>query len=300
MKKSSLFLSAALCSSAVLPQVSRAQQVAIAGAAPVSRPAASLSEDDLRNLGQGIAFPYELLDRVLAANVNKEGAVFYAKIKNNNDLETFVRAVAIADLTKFPQWMVPPDPADPTAKEKPDQTPELAFWINAYNGLFIKAIADAYPINSPGQISGLDSAKTRVVAGKNYSFAELRKKIASIDARALFALPDGTNSGPRAASSVYRYVGLSSRINDAIRAFINDVTRVQPPQRLQSTVQVSPWLMEVDGFLKPQASRRKWEGIRTILGSYTTRDGDQRYFNSGDYQINFMLPDRSLNEQLSR
>ena len=298
MKKSLFFAAALLCGA--LPSVSRAQQIELPAPTAASKPAASLSEAELRALGEGIAFPYELLDKVLAANVNKEGAVFYSKVKGNNDLATFVRAVAIADLTKFPQWTIPADPADPKSKEQPDQTPEMAFWINAYNGLFLKTLADAYPISSPLQIKDLDTAKTRVVAGKSYSFAELRRKIAGIDPRALFSLPDGTNSGPRAAPAVVRYVGLSNRLNDAITAFVNDFSRVEAPQRLQKTVMVSPWLAEVDAFLKPQTTRRKWEGIRSILAAYTTRNGDQRYFSAGDYQVEFMLPNRSLNEQLSR
>jgi len=76
--------------------------------------------------------------------------------------------VHIADL--------PPDenhPLDPP-KVLDDQRPLTAFWVNAYNALFLKAIVDAYPIGSVNDIKDLDTAKTRVVAGKPYSFAEMR------------------------------------------------------------------------------------------------------------------------------
>ena len=295
MKKSP-FLIAALLGGALLPAVSNAQVVT--PAAPAA--AAALSEADLRALGEGIAFPYEKLDAVLRANVDKEGAVFYAKVRNNNDLDTFVRAVAIADLTKFPEWMLPADPENPKSKATPDRTPQLTFYINAYNGLFLKALADAYPVGSPLQIEGLDTAKTRVVAGKTYSFAELRALIAEMDPRALFALPDGTNSGPRAASGVYRYFGLGEQLNAAISSFVNDLTRVKPPVRLANTVEVSSFLATVDPYFAPQTGRRKWNGIRKVLTGYAKRKSDQSYFSTGDYQVNFSLPDRSINEQLSR
>ncbi|PQV64958.1 Protein of unknown function, DUF547 [Abditibacterium utsteinense] len=298
MKKIPFLVAAILGCGAVAP-IAWAQEFVVP-AKPPAKPAASLSETELRGLGEGIAFPYEKLERALAPNVNVEGAVFYAKLKGNNDLETFVRAVAIADMTRFPKWMNPPDPQDPKSTASLDRTPELTFLINAYNGLFFKAIADAYPVNSPAQIKGLDSAKTRRVAGKDVSFAELRRQIATIDPRALFALPDGTNAGPRASSKVYSYLGLGAQLNQAANAYVNDLSRVKSPLRLQNMVEVSPWLATVDEYFAPKTAKRKWNGVRNVLSSYTKRDSDQRYFAAGDYQINFSLENGSVNEQLSR
>ncbi|RYG70866.1 DUF547 domain-containing protein [bacterium] len=294
MKKHQMFV-AALLSSALLPQISQAQ--VMAPAAPV---AANMSEADIKALGEGIAFPYEKLDSVLRETVDKEGNVFYSKIKGRNDLETFVRAVAIADLTKFPKWMVPSDPKDPKSKEKPDQFPELAFYINAYNGLFLKAVGDEYPIRSLGDIKGLDTEKTRVVAGQSYSFADLRRKIAEIDPRALFCLPDGTNAGPRASSGVFRYTGLDQQLNAAISSFVNDVTRVTPPVRLENKVSVSPWMQTVDEYFGTKGGRSKWNGIKSLLVSYTTRNSDQGYLSAGDYQVAFLPADKSVNEARTR
>ncbi len=297
MKKPLLFAALSL---AALPALHPARAQEIVTAVPVAPRAAAMTDEQLHGLGEGIAFPYELLERALAPNIDKNGAVFYNKLKGNNDLETFVRAVAVADLTRFPKWMNPPDPNVANSTATPDRTPELTFYINAYNGLFFKAIADAYPINSPGQIKGLMTAKTRRVAGKDTSFAELRKEIAGIDPRALFALPDGTNNGPRATSVAYSYSSLGGQLNRAVQNYVNDLSRVEAPIRLQNTVQVSPWLLSVDEFFAPKGGRNKNNGIRNILATYTARDSDQRYFAAGDYQIKFGLGDASINEQLSR
>lgn len=293
MKKQQLLV-AVLLASALLPQASQAQIIGKA-----TPPAATLTETDLRALGEGIAFPYELLDNALKDNVDKEGKISYGKIKGSNDLETFVRAVAIADLSKFPKWMIPADPNDPKSVEEPDRTPELTFYINAYNALFLKAITDGYPVGSPTEIKNLDTAKTRTVAGKAYSFADLRKVIAELDPRALFALPDGTNGGPRAAGTAYRYTNLNAQLNGAVNSYINDITRVAPPVRLQNTVMVSPWLQSVDEWFVGKGRRSKWNGIKNVLMGYTTRNSDQRYFAAGDYQVVFMRPDNSINEALS-
>jgi hypothetical protein len=294
MKKQQLIV-AALLSSALMPHIAQAQLTK-----PAAPAAATMSEADLRALGEGIAFPYEKLDGALRDNVDKEGNVFYSKIKGRNDLETFVRAVAIADMNKFPKWTIPADPKDPKSKDELDRTPELTFYINAYNGLYLKAIADAYPVNSPGEIKNLDTEKSRVVAGQSYSFADLRRKIAEIDPRALFALPDGTKMGPRPSTGAYRYSGLDAQLNDAVSSYVNDITRVAVPVRLQNIVAVSPWLQSVDEWFGGKSNRSKWNGIKTLLMGYTTRNSDQRYFAAGDYQVVFMQPDGSINEALSR
>lgn len=262
--------------------------------------AATYSDEELRALGEGIAFPYEKLERALIPYVNKDGAVAYAKLKGNNDLETFVRAVAIADRDKFPKWMNPADPKDPKSVATPDRTPELTFLINAYNGLFFKTLADAYPINTPGQIKGLYTAKTHRLAGKDVSFDDLRREIAALDPRALFALPDGTNNGPRATSAAYTYFGLSNQLDRAAQAFVNDQSRVQAPIRLQNTVEVSPWLAGINEFFAPKGGRVKNKGIQNVLTRFTSRDSDQRYFATGDYQVRFALGDASINEQTTR
>ena len=262
--------------------------------------AASLSDDELRALGEGIAFPYEKLERALAPNINKEGAVSYARLKGNNDLEIFVRAVGIANMDRFPKWMNPADPQDPKSVPTLDRTPELTFLINAYNGLFFKTVADAYPVNTPAQIKGLYTAKTHLVAGKMMSLGELREQIGRIDPRALFALNDGTNNGPRATSAAYTYFNLSGQLTRAAQVFVNDLSRVKEPIRLQNTVEVSPWLASVDEFFAPKSGRRKFNGIRNVLATYTTRDSDRRYFTAGDYEIRFAPGDASINELLSR
>ena len=172
----------------------------------------------------------------------------------------FVRAVAIADMTKFPNFMNAADPQDPKSVPTPDQTPQLTFLINAYNGLFYKAIADAYPINTPGQIKNLYGAQRRAaLREKSVSFEDLRRQIGGIDPRALFALTDGTKDGPRASSAVYSYFNLSGELNRAAQDYVNDLSKVKEPVRLQNMVEVTPWIASVDEFFAPRGGRSKLE-----------------------------------------
>lgn len=268
------------------------------------KPAAELTEKEIIAAGQGVVFPYDLLETVLGKTVSPEGEVQYSKVKGDNDLAIFARAVALADLSQFPTWTLPVDPTKPKEPPAKDRRPELAFWINAYNGLFLKALADAYPVNSPAEIPGLDTAKTRVVAGKSYSFEELRRKIATeFDPVALFALQTGTRMGPRVQPRAIRYSGLQETLEELAYFYVMDSTLVGPFSvgTASGEVEVSPWLQSVDEFFKPKVSRNKWEGIRNILRRFT-KTGPSRnfYLNNRDFEVKFMPSAPRINEVLSR
>lgn len=269
-------------------------------ASAIKKPAAQLSPAEIKNLGQGISFPYDLLENVLKRFVDAKGNVAYARAKGDNDLEIYVRAVALAELgaEKFPVFQSLVDEEKPEKGTKPDDSAELAFWINAYNALRIKAIADAYPVNSLTQIKGLETDKTRVVGGQSYSFAELRAKIGAFDGRALFVLMSGDGSGPSAPQLAARYLGLGKQMNIATRAFVNDPTRVEPLNRLANKVVVSPYLQEVDAFFKAPTARRKWDGVRDVLAGYTT-GANKNALRTGDANVEFLRPNAKVNEQLN-
>lgn len=263
----------------------------------VLKSADSYSDDEVRALGQSIAFPYSLLDSVLDRFVTDKGDVVYLLLKNSNELALYERALALANTDNFPVFTF----KDEKGGEVVDRNAELAFWVNAYNALFLKAVAEKFPVDSVGDISGLDEAKTRNIGGKNYSFAELRTKIAKIDPRALFLLLDGTNSGPRAPQRAARFAGLGAQMNEAVKAFVDDQTRVGSPNRDQNEVAVSPWLEGVDQYFKSGARKsRKHEGIRNILAGYTSNSADRRYFGAGEYQIRFLPANRKINAAIAR
>lgn len=262
--------------------------------------AANYTDDQLRAMGTGVAFPYELLDVVLRRYVSSKGEMYFLKAKGDNDLDTFARAVAIADLGQFPVFTTPKDRDDPNKGTYQDSSAELTFWINAYNGLRLKAIADLYPVSSLSQLKDFDTAKTQTVAGKKYSFVELRDKIGKMDPRALFAITSGTEDGPSIPISVFRFSRLSEQLDLAAKSFINDPNKVTTPDRLANKVQVSPYLKEVDPYFAAKSSRRKFEGVRQVLGTYSASSVSRNYFVTGEYTINFTLNNDKLNEQLGQ
>jgi len=257
------------------------------------------TDEQVKSLGQGPAFPYTLLETALSGDdkdpaVNEKGAVNYNKLQLNQDLALFNRAVGLADLTQFPVFK----DKDEDGKVVIDNKSELAFWINAYNGLFLKAIATAYPVKQISQIKDLQTAK-RLVGGKTYTFPEMRDKIAALDARAMFTLVDGTIYGPRVPKSAYRYFGLGTQMNNAIRGFITDPIRVPVPNRLDKTVFVSPWMETIDSYYKKGATKTKYSGVRNILTAYATSSALRNYYGSGDYEVRFFPPNDTINDTLN-
>lgn len=285
---------------ALAPAVARADETAI----PNLPQSAPLTDAQVQALGQGIVFPYDLLESTLGKCVTASGQVDYGRAKGDINLATFVRAVGLADLSQFPTFPVPADPAVPNSKPTIDRTAELAFWINAYNGLFLKAVCDAYPIDTIGDIKDHDSAQTRIVAGKSYSFAQLRAIIAAMDPRALFALSNGTKDGPAEQQFAFRFANLNTRLLASAAAYINNNAHVSQPDRDANTVHVSPWLATVDPYFKKPSRHDKWSGIRQVLMTYTaggktgTFRGDtaaRNYFLTAEYEILFLPSNNALN-----
>jgi len=264
-----------------------------------TKKAADYSDAELRAMGSSVAFPYELLDGFLHRYVDKKGNVYYLKAKGDNDLDTFVRAVAVADVSNFPVFSNPIDPKDPAKGVKADNSAQLTFYINAYNGLRLKTISDLYPRVSGSDLDQLDKTKNLTIGGRQTSFFELREKIGKMDPRALFALMSGAQDGPTAPFTVYRFSGLNQQLNAAVKGFVNDPTKVSAPDRLANRVEVSPFLAEVDPFFKPSGSRRKNAGVREVLSTYTSSSAARGYYTTSEYSVNFSQGNSKLNDHLS-
>ncbi len=108
------------------------------------------------------SFDYSDYAAVLKEHVDDNGLVTYSKLnKNPEKLEAYLKALGTLTHHEFNTW---------------NKNEKLAFWINAYNGLTLKAIIDHYPIkssfiksfyypkNSIRQISGVwDKLKFKVM-----------------------------------------------------------------------------------------------------------------------------------------
>jgi hypothetical protein len=253
---------------------------------------------DPKDYPQGILFPYSLLDAAYAGNIDRSGNVNYSALKDNKSLQLFLKAIQYADLSAFPVFDVysTDEKTGRQTKVSKDRTAELVFWINAYNALRLNAIAQAYPIKSIDEIKDFDTAEKYNVAGKLYSFKQLREKIASFgDPRALFALPTGTAGGFLPSPTAVRVSEYDARMNAAVSVFVNDPRNVRL-NRIQNRVTLNPAFEEVDEILMPAGKKRKGDGIRRALSGYTDRRANRSYFTTNEYRIEYGTANRGIND----
>lgn len=276
-----LFLSTALPAIMALGIISTLPEPSVA--APASDKAPTVSWSD---------YP-SMFDAFLFGKVDpKEGNVDYLALKGDKKLDRFIEAVGSVDLSTFPTWTI----KDEKGKETVDRSIEVVFWINAFNAHVLKTIADAYPIESPSQIKNYWTAKTHKVAGTDYSLADMRDKLAKMDPRTLFAMIDGTRSGPMLAPFAYRYFGISGLLDATVSAFVNREGNVNL-DRTHNSVVLNGFFSQADPYFKSKSARRKWDGIRYILATYVKQRVEKGYFTTSDYTIDFQPGDDKVNNK---
>ncbi|MGH9370731.1 MAG: DUF547 domain-containing protein [Vicinamibacterales bacterium] len=109
----------------------------------------------------------------------------------------------------------------------------MAFWINAYNALTLRAIVDHYPIkagwfslgprNSIRQIDGVWTALSWDVAGRKVTLDDIEHRILRPgfgDPRIHFAIDCASVSCPPLATRPYQAAGLDAQLDEAARAYL--------------------------------------------------------------------------------
>ncbi len=247
---------------------------------------------------------YEDYGAVLTTYVNQQGLVNYGGLKANPQrLSAFLAA-----LTDLP----------PATYQKWDDQEKIAFWINAYNGLTLKAIIDHYPIraaffkgfiyprNSIRQIPGVWDTLRFPVRGQQMTLDEiehniLRKKFN--DPRIHMALVCAALGCPPLRTEPYEGDKLDRQLNDQARVFLANPKKFRI-DRGQGKVYLSPIFKWFGGdFVKTYGTDKAFPGFsqeeRAVLNfvSQYLPAGDREYLLKGEYTVNFLDYDWSLNEQ---
>lgn len=124
-----------------------------------------------------------------------------------------------------------------------------AFWINAYNLSVIKAVVDAYPINSPMDIDGFFDSKKHLLGGQNITLNYLENELLRKnfkEPRFHFVLVCGALSCPIIENFAYKPMTLNSQMEtQAIKALNNsDFIRVNDSKETLQLSQIFKWYKE--------------------------------------------------------
>ncbi len=243
---------------------------------------------------------------VLNKYVDDKGMVDYKALKaNREELDRYNESIAAIDPQDFAKW---------SDQEK------IALLINAYNSLTLKAIINNYPIkkslfnpsayiypsNSIRQISGVWDETTHEVMGKEMTLDHIEHEILRKDfnePRIHMALVCAAMGCPILRNEPYTGEKLEEQLEDQSRRFMNNPAKFRIDKESSVVYLSSIFKWFGSDFVKKYPVKNQFKGpnetVSSVLkfaSSYLT-DDDANYLKEGDYSIEYLDYDWSLNEQ---
>jgi Protein of unknown function, DUF547 len=249
-------------------------------------------------------FDYADYAEVLKIYVSDKGMVDYKQLKAHPEkLLAYVAAIARMPRSHYRRW---------------DDHTKIAFWLNAYNGLTLKAIIDNYPIkssflksriypkNSIRQISGVwDKIKFRVM-GQRVTLSHIEHEILRAqfnEPRIHMVLVCAAMGCPSLRNEPYVGDRLEEQLDDQSRDFLGHRLKFRI-DRGKDTVHLSPIFKWFGGdFVNAHAPARRigrYDGEVAAMLNFVAgylEGTDKRYILTGDFKVKYLDYDWSLNEQ---
>jgi len=252
---------------------------------------------------EAAAFDYVDYAAVLK-QVDEKGLVDYRRIQDDpNSLNRFLQSLSQLSPKRYESW-------------SKDQ--QLAFWINAYNGLTLAAIVDHYPIksnalkslafpkNSILQIKGVWKKLTFKVMGRDLTLDHIEHGIIRKEftkPQIHMALVCAALSCPTLRSEPYRTETLESQFEDQARHFASDSKRfkIDRTKKVVYLSKIFKWFGKdfVDRFLPESGFQGHSSQKRASLNfmSLHLNDAGADYLRTQTYRVKYLDYDWSLNEK---
>ncbi len=250
------------------------------------------------------SFEYSDYAEVLRAYVDEAGMVDYRGLKAKPErLDAYLEALATLPRPDYEAW---------------DDNAKVAFWLNAYNGLTLKAIIDRYPIkasflrsriypkNSIRQIPGVWDKLKFSIMGQELTLSHIEHKILRSEfnePRIHMAMVCAALGCPPLRQEPYLGTRLSDQLDDQTRRFLGDRRKFRI-DRGKRTVLLSPvfkWFGK--DFIKTYGSERlpgRHSRANAAVLSFIARyleEADQRDIRTGRLRVRHLGYDWTLNER---
>ncbi len=257
--------------------------------------------------GEG-EFDYSDYRKVLRDNVDELGRVNYRKLKAlHHDLDHFLESISELQYEVYEKW---------------NDDEKIAFWINCYNAITLKAVIDHYPIKSSWltvfryrkksvrHITGMWNKLKFPVLGKdmtldNIEHDVLRKNFK--EARIHMSLVCAARGCPQLRNEPYTGIMLDSQLNDQSDKFVNNWWKVQviPDKKLVRLSAIFKW--NSNDFLDKYrlASTANTDlghfkqdriAVLNFISQYLNK-AEAEYILSGKYRVEFIMYDWTINEK---
>lgn len=260
---------------------------------------------DASGIGVGDkGFNYDSYASVLKQYVDDTGMVDYKGLKAKQEkLQAFLASMGKLDRKSFDKW---------TEREK------IAFWLNVYNALTLKAIVDNYPIkssffrsrvwpkNSIRQIPGVWNKLRFKVMGKNHTLEHVEHKILRKEfdePRIHVAMVCAAMGCPPLRNEPFLGEKLIEQLDDQTRRFLANPKKFKI-DREKNLLHISPifdWFSA--DFVKKYAPKEKIgkhgnkaSAVLNFVAAYLP-ESERGYLLGGKFKIKYLKYDWSLNEQ---
>jgi len=239
----------------------------------------------------GASFDYSPYARVLRNYVTENGFVHYARLQADR-----------ADLDAFVAQLERTSPEN-SAEAFPAQADRLAYWINAYNALVMKAILDHYPVRSLTEISFLYGFFWRLkfpVGGREYTLDQIEHGIIRPqfrEPRIHFAINCASASCPRLIREPYLPEKLDEQLEEAARFFISETRNVRPEpdrNRLYLSMIFNWYLNDFRDSVR-ESLHKKYPSVLDYIPLYASPEL-KNYIETKKPAIRYVSYDWSLND----
>ena len=238
----------------------------------------------------------------LTTFVDAAGMVNYEGLKSNpRGLNTYLKYLSTVPEQTIDQW------------SEPNQ---IAFWINTYNALTLKAILDHYPIkssffrsltypkNSIRQIPGVWKKLKFTVHNRRMTLEHIEHEILRVqfnEPRIHVALVCAAKGCPPLRNEPYAGPRLDAQLNDQAAAFLADITKFKI-DRKKEIVRLSPifkWFGEdfVKTYAPPENTGDLDAELSAVMNYLATHANAlfRPYLYRGKYEVKYLDYDWSLN-----
>lgn len=247
------------------------------------------------------------LDRVLDTYV-RDGMVYYRALRSDRGgLDRYVGSLDVPAAT-VNGW---------------SRAEQMAFWVNAYNGLVLRTVVNAYPIqgrapeypaNSIRQVPGAFAGVRHPVGGRVISLDEIESDVLAGfgDARVFLLLGRGAIGTPRLRSEAISAARIEAQMNDAVAECARRVTCLAIDEA-RGTITVTPivsWrqneFIATFAMGPPPAGGPELQGRSPVERAVVTMvyphlfDGEQQYIDKNSFQMTFGEIDWRLNDLTGR
>ena len=184
-----------------------------------------------------------------------------------------------------------------------DRNAEIAFWINAYNALTIKVVADAWPIKSIRDLDGGKVWQTRVftVAFGSVTLDGIENEVLRPfgDPRIHAALNCASNGCPPLAAKAFTYEALDAQLD--VQASVWMHTTGLAIDREHSRVTLSPvfhwYAADFAATPGPDVPGIDGELEAAIRFAILHDPGDAPYLRAGEYNVKWADYDWGVNSK---